>query len=146
MTTRTRTDVAAGEEARRSSSCARRSLGSATGIDRSTAPPAPSSSTAASEASNGAKSETLSRSARVFNVAESGGQLPPGASLEETLMQYERELITRTLEAFHYNLAKAADQLKITRHALRYRVQRLNIQLHPDAQEADENTGRGTGG
>ena len=40
---------------------------------------------------------------------------------------HERELIAMLLEQNHFNLAKTADQLKISRHALRYRMQRLNI-------------------
>jgi DNA-binding NtrC family response regulator len=57
-------------------------------------------------------------------------QLPAPAvrgALEEALFTFERELIISTLEQNHYSLAKTADQLKITRHALRYRMQRLNI-------------------
>jgi DNA-binding NtrC family response regulator len=46
----------------------------------------------------------------------------------------ERELITSILEHNHYNLTKAADQLKISRHALRYRMQRLNISLDAEAE------------
>jgi transcriptional regulator with PAS, ATPase and Fis domain len=50
-----------------------------------------------------------------------------GQSLEEAVANFERELIATTLEHQHYNLAKAAGQLRITRHALRYRMNRLNI-------------------
>jgi two-component system, NtrC family, nitrogen regulation response regulator NtrX len=63
-------------------------------------------------------------------------------SLEEALLQYERELILRTLEQTHYSLAKAADHLRITRHALRYRVNRLGIRLGSGAEETDEASGR----
>jgi len=59
-----------------------------------------------------------------------GGDAPRPASvgdLEEALADYERELINRALEQSRYNLTRAATQLKITRHALRYRMQRLNI-------------------
>jgi transcriptional regulator with PAS, ATPase and Fis domain len=59
------------------------------------------------------------------------GEAPGAAvivgSLEEALFNYERDLVLSTLEQNHYSLAKTADQLKITRHALRYRMQRLNI-------------------
>jgi transcriptional regulator with PAS, ATPase and Fis domain len=48
-------------------------------------------------------------------------------SLDEMMARYERELISSLLEQSHFNLAKTADQLKISRHALRYRMQRLNI-------------------
>ena len=40
---------------------------------------------------------------------------------------FERDLITAILEASHFSLSKTAEQLKISRHALRYRMQRLNI-------------------
>jgi DNA-binding NtrC family response regulator len=48
-------------------------------------------------------------------------------TLDELMSGYERELIAGILANNHYNLAKTADQLKISRHALRYRMQRLNI-------------------
>jgi DNA-binding NtrC family response regulator len=48
-------------------------------------------------------------------------------ALDEMMAQYERELIGHLLEQNRYNLAKTADQLKLSRHALRYRMQRLNI-------------------
>ncbi|HEV2394628.1 MAG TPA: sigma-54 dependent transcriptional regulator [Verrucomicrobiae bacterium] len=50
-----------------------------------------------------------------------------GGSLDEMMSAHERELIAMLLEQNHFNLAKTADQLKISRHALRYRMQRLNI-------------------
>jgi DNA-binding NtrC family response regulator len=48
-------------------------------------------------------------------------------SLDELMAKYERDLITALLEQNHYNLTKTAEQLKMSRHALRYRMQRLNI-------------------
>jgi transcriptional regulator with PAS, ATPase and Fis domain len=48
-------------------------------------------------------------------------------SLDDAMASFERELITSTLEQNHYSLTRTADQLKISRHALRYRMQRLNI-------------------
>ena len=58
-----------------------------------------------------------------------------GNSLEEALFNFERDLILTRLEQNHYSLAKTADQLKITRHALRYRMQRLNINIDADPDE-----------
>jgi len=54
---------------------------------------------------------------------------PPGTvrSLDEAMADFERELITCVLEQNHFNLTNTAEQLKISRHALRYRMQRLNI-------------------
>jgi DNA-binding NtrC family response regulator len=50
-----------------------------------------------------------------------------GGSLEEIMTNFERELIAGILEQNHFSFAKTAEQLKISRHALRYRMQRLNI-------------------
>jgi transcriptional regulator with PAS, ATPase and Fis domain len=59
----------------------------------------------------------------------------PGQSLDETMSNFERELVTNTLEANHFNLTRTAEQLKISRHALRYRMQRLNITLENEGDE-----------
>jgi DNA-binding NtrC family response regulator len=61
----------------------------------------------------------------------------PSGSLDEIMAQYERELITSLLEQNHFSLGKTAEQLKISRHALRYRMQRLNI---GGGSEPDEET------
>jgi DNA-binding NtrC family response regulator len=69
------------------------------------------------------------------------GEAPPPPahdSLEAALFNFERELIMNTLEKNHYSLARTADQLKITRHALRYRMQRLNVSSGPGADEETE--------
>jgi DNA-binding NtrC family response regulator len=50
-----------------------------------------------------------------------------GRSLDDLMAHYERELITSMLEQNHFSLTKTADQLKLSRHALRYRMQRLSI-------------------
>jgi DNA-binding NtrC family response regulator len=50
-----------------------------------------------------------------------------GGSLDEILANFERNLIGDLLEQNHYNLSRTADQLKLSRHALRYRMQRLGI-------------------
>ena len=59
-------------------------------------------------------------------------------SLDEMMSQYEKELIGGLLEQNHFNLAKTAEQLKLSRHALRYRMQRLNIAggAEPDEEPA----------
>jgi transcriptional regulator with PAS, ATPase and Fis domain len=59
-------------------------------------------------------------------------------SLADRKAQFERELITTILEQNHFNIHKTAEQLKITRHALRYRMQRLNISAGIDADEEPE--------
>ncbi len=60
-----------------------------------------------------------------------------GESLDEIMANFERDLISGLLELHHYSLTRTAEQLKISRHALRYRMQRLNIAT---ASEADEDT------
>jgi len=64
-----------------------------------------------------------------------------GESLDDLMTSFERELITGILDQHHYNLAKTAEQLKISRHALRYRMQRLNIS--PGGGDEDEGTAGG---
>ncbi len=71
---------------------------------------------------------------------------PPSAtaqSLDEALADFERSLIRATLERNHYNVGKTADQLKVSRHALRYRMQRLNITTESSAEDgADDSAGK----
>jgi DNA-binding NtrC family response regulator len=59
----------------------------------------------------------------------------PAASLEELKTNYEREVILNMLEQNDYNLNKTAEQLKLTRHQLRYRMQRLNLPGGLDPEE-----------
>jgi len=54
-------------------------------------------------------------------------QPAPDESLDDALARMERELITSVLEQNDFNLARAAERLKLTRHSLRYRMQRLNM-------------------
>jgi DNA-binding NtrC family response regulator len=56
-----------------------------------------------------------------------------GQSLDDLMNQFERELILHTLEQHRYNLTRTAEHLKLSRHALRYRMQRLN--LHTGEEE-----------
>jgi DNA-binding NtrC family response regulator len=65
-----------------------------------------------------------------------------GGSLEEAVSRYERDLIQRSLAENHYSLAKTADQLKITRHALRYRINRLNLRWEGGSDEASAETSK----
>jgi DNA-binding NtrC family response regulator len=60
-----------------------------------------------------------------------------GESLDDIMGNYEREVITKLLEQNHFSLARTAEQLKLSRHALRYRMQRLNI---PSGQEGEGET------
>jgi DNA-binding NtrC family response regulator len=51
----------------------------------------------------------------------------PGESLDDALARTERELISGAMEQNNFNLTRAAEQLKLTRHSLRYRMQRLQM-------------------
>ena len=59
-------------------------------------------------------------------------------SLDEALAHFEKQLIMSALERNNFSINKTAERLKVTRHALRYRMQRLNISTDssPDG-EAD---------
>ncbi len=59
---------------------------------------------------------------------ESPQQVRAGA-LDEIMADYEKQVIQQVLEQNRYNLQRTADHLKLSRHALRYRMQRLNISL-----------------
>ena len=50
-------------------------------------------------------------------------------SLDDALARIERELITGALEQNNFNLTRVAERLKLTRHSLRYRMQRLDMNL-----------------
>jgi DNA-binding NtrC family response regulator len=67
-----------------------------------------------------------------------GPELPrmdTGLSLDEMLAAYERDLILRLMQQNNFNMTKTADQLKISRHALRYRMQRVNVAAVSDEDE-----------
>jgi len=59
-------------------------------------------------------------------------------SLDEIISKFERELITGILERHNFSLNKTAEQLKISRHALRYRMQRLNIHVDEETESRSE--------
>ena len=73
---------------------------------------------------HGATAIEYSLIASLLSVAIIGSAASVGVDL---MGLYERELITSMLEQNHFSLTKTADQLKLSRHALRYRMQRLNI-------------------
>ncbi len=72
--------------------------------------------------------------ARLHRTVEMPEQ-PPALDLplDDLLADYERKLILGILEQHQFNIGRAADRLKISRHALRYRMQRLNITVNTDA-------------
>lgn len=56
-------------------------------------------------------------------------------SLDDAMSHFERQLIQHTLEQNRFSVSRAAEQLKISRHALRYRMQRLNINSPAEPEE-----------
>jgi DNA-binding NtrC family response regulator len=60
---------------------------------------------------------------------------PVGQSLDDAMAHFERELIMQTLEQSRFSVSRAAEHLKISRHALRYRMQRLNINSPTETEE-----------
>ena len=67
----------------------------------------------------------------------------PDESLDAALERLERELVQNALEHNNFSLTRAAEQLKLTRHSLRYRMQRLNMKTAGvDGGEAMGNTER----
>jgi DNA-binding NtrC family response regulator len=65
-------------------------------------------------------------------------QVAPDESLDDALARIERELISNVIEQNNFSLTRAADHLKLTRHSLRYRMQRLKMNLGDS--ETGENT------
>ena len=45
----------------------------------------------------------------------------------EAVASFERKMIQRALEQNQYNVNRSAEQLKMTRHSLRYRMQQLGL-------------------
>jgi DNA-binding NtrC family response regulator len=64
--------------------------------------------------------------------------VPIDASLDQLMANFERQVITNTLEQNRFSLTRTADQLKLSRHALRYRMQRLNIASPADQDDDSE--------
>jgi DNA-binding NtrC family response regulator len=65
-------------------------------------------------------------------------QPAPNESLDDALNRLEREVIHGALEQNDFSLIRAAERLKLTRHALRYRMQRLNMKLGNESGDAVE--------
>jgi DNA-binding NtrC family response regulator len=56
-------------------------------------------------------------------------QVGADESLDDALARIERELITSAMAQNDFNLTRAAESLNLTRHSLRYRMQRLRMNL-----------------
>jgi DNA-binding NtrC family response regulator len=69
---------------------------------------------------------------------QKGGALTPatGESLDEALERLEREIINNTLEQNNFSLTRTAERLRMTRHSLRYRMQKLNMKIAGEGPDA----------
>ena len=71
---------------------------------------------------------------RLHRAVELPDQPPVAVQpLDELLADYERKLILGILEQHQFNIGRAADRLRLSRHALRYRMQRLNITVSAES-------------
>jgi DNA-binding NtrC family response regulator len=57
-------------------------------------------------------------------------------SLDDALARLEREIIAGAMAQHDFNLTRAAESLKLTRHSLRYRMQRLQMSLGDEHAES----------
>ena len=62
-------------------------------------------------------------------------QVARDESLDAALERIERELINDAMEQSHFSLTRAAERLKLTRHSLRYRMQRLGFKETENGNE-----------
>jgi DNA-binding NtrC family response regulator len=69
---------------------------------------------------------------------DAGQAVALDGSLDELLAAHERRVIETALAQNRFNLQRAAEQLQISRHALRYRIQRLNLQHGGDLEDMPE--------
>ena len=93
--------------------------------------------TAPRDAAEGVRAESLpdfAVEARLGAAAPTVMEPPADRPLEEALADHERRLITAALER-HRTVGRAADALGISRHALRYRMQRLGFQPEMPEEE-----------
>src|SRR6266498_1173132 len=61
--------------------------------------------------------------------------VPGNRPIDEVMSEFEKEIILNSLEQNRYSLTRTAEQLRISRHALRYRMQRLNINTGPESED-----------
>jgi transcriptional regulator with PAS, ATPase and Fis domain len=64
-----------------------------------------------------------------------------GLALEEALASFERDMIRAELARNNSNLSKTAQKLGISRHALRYRMTRLQLTSEGGADDEDKPNG-----
>jgi DNA-binding NtrC family response regulator len=77
---------------------------------------------------------------RLHRAAAPASAVEGTGSLDERLAAYERELILGILAQNQQNLARTAEQLRLSRHALRYRMSRLDLIPKDDPESGEPHT------
>ncbi|MFT4588599.1 MAG: DNA-binding NtrC family response regulator [Candidatus Binatia bacterium] len=67
--------------------------------------------------------------------SEPAAAAPDIGPLAELMADYETRVIEAALERSHFSLSRTAEELSVSRHALRYRMQRLNINVCDNGAE-----------
>jgi len=67
--------------------------------------------------------------------SEPAAAAPDIGPLAELMADYETRVIEAALERSHFSLSRTAEELSVSRHALRYRMQRLNINVGDNGAE-----------
>lgn len=67
-----------------------------------------------------------------LNASKTYPSLDFPINLETEMEEFEKHLILAALQQAEYNISKSAQELSLSRHALRYRMKRLNLLDTPD--------------
>ena len=71
--------------------------------------------------------EARLRASKEDGVSEMGGMIDFESGFSECVADFERKMIQTALDNNQYNINRSAEQLKMTRHSLRYRMQQLGL-------------------
>ena len=64
-------------------------------------------------------------------------------SIAESVAKFERKIIRMALTQNQFSIVRTAKQLKLTRHGLRYRMQKLGLNIIRSCEDSgEENNGR----
>ena len=77
---------------------------------------------------------------RESNSGDNGAEVNTDLGFAESVAEFERKIIKAALEQNQYNVNRSAEQLKMTRHSLRYRMQQLGL-TNPSSSGGDSNDG-----
>ena len=71
--------------------------------------------------------EARLRASKEGGVSEVSGEIDFELGFSESVAEFERKMIQTALDQNQYNINRSAEQLKMTRHSLRYRMQQLGL-------------------